>query len=446
MTAADIDERAARPSVLATSRPIVYDVTRLVTRALNPTPNGIDRVDFALARHFLSSGTGGNAALVCTALGPRVASAADAYRTIVDIETYWNEFIDPRSDLVYEELVAAFDAKPSIKAGAPRVKRSGLDVVAENWRAMRAWAFRLGRPIGEVPANAAYVNASQFLLDKAWFLRWLGDRPDVKPVFFVHDLLPLETPEFFRPSEAPKHLAAMRNVSRLAAGAVVGSNAVARRLRDFAARNGRDDLPLCLASLPVSPVFESAAPMDERLADRSYFVVCGTIEPRKNHLTLLNVWRDLAARMGASTPKLVIVGKRGWQNENVLDLLERSEALRPHVIEAAGLSTPALRSLFAGARAVLMPSFGEGFGLPVAEAAAVRVPVIASDIEVFREIGGDALDYVDPLDGLGWRDAIVAYADPASQRRADALARLSSVRWRESASFFGAIDAFIAGL
>ncbi|PWB79672.1 MAG: glycosyltransferase family 1 protein [Methylocystaceae bacterium] len=429
----------------APSRPVVYDVTRLVTRALNPTPNGIDRVDFALARHFLS-GEGDHAALICTALGPRLASAADAYRTIVDIETYWNEYIAPARDEVYESLVAALDGGPRAARGALRVKRSGLDSIAANWRAMRNWALRLGRPIGEVPAGAIYVNASQFLLDKAWFLRWLGDRPDVKPCFFVHDLLPIETPEFFRPGEPPKHLAAMRNVSRLAAGAIVGSNTVARRLRAFAARNGREDLPLCVASLPISPVFEARRPVDARLEGRRYFVVCGTIEPRKNHLTLLNVWRELAWRFGPATPKLVVIGKRGWHNENVLDLLERCEALRPHVIEAAGLSTPALRNLFAGARAVLTPSFDEGFGLPVAEAAAAGAPVIASDIEVFREIGGDALDYIDPLDGLGWRDAIIDYAGPGSKRRADALARAGTIRRDDGASFFAKADAFLAGL
>jgi len=107
-------------------------------------------------------------------------------------------------------------------------------------------------------------------------------------------------------------------------------------------------------------------------------------------MTLLNVWRRLAERPGPATPKLVVVGKRGWLNENVTDLMSRSPALRASVIEASGLSTPALRRLLAGARALLMPSFAEGFGLPVAEALAAKVPVIASNLEVFQEFGGDA--------------------------------------------------------
>ena len=171
----------------------------------------------------------------------------------------------------------------------------------------------------------------------------------------------------------------------------------------------------------------------------SYFVVCGTIEPRKNHLMLLNLWRELASRGPA--PKLVIVGKRGWLCDNVLSMLDRCDALHSCVIESGGLSTPGLRRLLAGARALLMPSFAEGFGIPVAEAMAARVPVIASDIEVFREIGGDALDYVDPLDGSGWLDAILAYAQADSARREATLRRLAGAP--PSPAFFAQIDEFL---
>ena len=70
----------------ASKRPVVYDVSRLVTRALNPNPNGIDRVDFALARHFLAQDGGANSALFCSLLGPRVAPAALAAQAIDEID------------------------------------------------------------------------------------------------------------------------------------------------------------------------------------------------------------------------------------------------------------------------------------------------------------------------------------------------------------------------
>jgi glycosyltransferase involved in cell wall biosynthesis len=425
-------------------RPVVYDVTRLVTRALNPSPNGIDRVDFALARHFLRDQLNRNEALTCTALGPRLAPAALAAQTVAGIETYWNEFSDADADPVFNAVTAALTAAPAL-ARPRRVSRSlGADGLVENARAIRRWALRLGRSVTEVPEGAVYFNASQFLLDKPWFLRWLDRRPDVKPVFFVHDLLPIDHPEFFRPIESLNHHGRMRNICRYAAGVIVSSRTVARRLREFAAQHGRESLPIAVTRLPVAPAFEAPAAPGPELADANYFVICGTIEPRKNHLTLLNVWRALAAR--GTPPKLVIAGKRGWLNENVLDMLERSADLRPHVIEAGGLSTPALRRLMTGARALLAPSFAEGFGLPLAEAMAAGVPVIASDIEVFREVGGAALDYVDPLDGLGWLAAVADYARPESPRRLDALRRLAKVKTPDAAEFFDSVDVFLSAL
>lgn len=424
---------------------VIYDVTRIVTRALNAAPNGIDRVDFALARHFLARSAGERGALICTAIGPRLADPDSALETIEGVESLWREDGDAGEDEVYRAVVAALLSNGSTRATMTRVKRSpNLSFLERNWQAMRRWAPYLGRPTGEAPRGAIYFNVTQFLIDRSWYLRWLTARPDVKPVFFVHDLLPIEAPEFFRAREAMLHPRRMSNVCRCGAGVVVGSQAVAERLRQFAAECGRPELPICVARLPVSPIFSSRAEPPAALDGVNYFVVCGTIEPRKNLMTLLNVWRALAR--DTAPPKLVIVGKRGWLSAAVIEMLERSAALRPHVIEAGGLSTPGLRSLLAGARALLMPSFAEGFGLPVAEALAAGTPVIASDIEAFREVGGDAVDYVDPLDGLGWLQAVRDYSTPQSPRRHAALARISRGGADDPNVFFAKIDEFIAQL
>ncbi|MGD9544186.1 MAG: glycosyltransferase family 4 protein [Methylocystis sp.] len=426
----------------AANRPVIYDVTRIVTRALNAAPNGIDRVDFALARFFLTRNARARGALICTAIGPRLADPDRALETIEEVERHWREEGDPERDEVYRALVVALRSNGSAPSLAARVRTaSNLAALQRNWRAMRRWAPHLGRPMRDAPDGAIYFNVTQFLIDRSWYVSWLNARPDIKPVFFVHDLLPIETPEFFRAREAMLHPRRMTNICRYGAGAVVASHAVARRLREFAEACGRPELPICVARLPVSPVFSS--PVEPPPLDGvNYFVVCGTIEPRKNHLTLLNVWRELAR--DPTPPKLVIVGKRGWLNGPVIEILERSAALRPHVIEAAGLSTPGLRKLLAGAQALLMPSFAEGFGLPVAEALAAGTPVVASDIEAFREVGGDAIDYVDPLDGRGWLQAVREYSTPQSPRRHAALARLNERDISDSDHFFSKIDEFIA--
>ena len=88
----------------------------------------------------------------------------------------------------------------------------------------------------------------------------------------------------------------------------------------------------------------------------------GTIEPRKNHLLLLHLWRELAEALGDAAPKLLLIGRRGWENENILDLLERCPALQGKVMEYAGLPDAAVAGLLPGARALLFPPFAGGFG------------------------------------------------------------------------------------
>jgi len=186
----------------AARRPVIYDVTRIVTRALNAAPNGIDRVDFALARHFLARNARAREALICTAIGPRLADPDLALETIEGVVSLWREDGDAEEDYVYRRVVEALGSKDSTVSSLARArKRPDLLFLERNWRAMRRWAPHLGRPLREAPQGAVYFNVTQFLVDRSWYVRWLTARTDVKPVFFVHDLLPIEAPEFFRARE-----------------------------------------------------------------------------------------------------------------------------------------------------------------------------------------------------------------------------------------------------
>ncbi len=134
-----------------------------------------------------------------------------------------------------------------------------------------------------------------------------------------------------------------------------------------------------------------------------YMLTVGTLEPRKNHRTLLEAYGQLRADERADFP-LVIVGHYGWGQNDV----QRAVKLREEgsLIIADYLPESLLLVLYANAAAFLFPSLYEGFGMPVVEAMACGTPVIASDIPVLREVGGDTIAFVETLRAEAWCEAI----------------------------------------
>ena len=172
----------------------------------------------------------------------------------------------------------------------------------------------------------------------------------------------------------------------------------------------------------------------------------GTIEGRKNHLIILNLWRKLAARLGGDAPHLVIIGQRGWESEQAVDMLERCTPLRSLVTELPECGDAMLCAYLEHARALLFPSFVEGYGMPLIEALDQGTPVIASDLPVFRELVGDIPDYLSPIDGLGWLAAISDYAQPDSAQRAAQIERMRGYRAPDWGAHFGIVDNWLATL
>ena len=425
-------------------RPVCYDITRLLTRILNATPNGIDRVDHVLAEHFLSGPPDLTFGSTATGIGARLLTGAAASEAVGGIARHWGETgRDVDADPIYCH-VKAWIVGEQVPLRAPRRSRAKLGLPFPIG-AIGGWAAKHGLPVtrtpgAHLPRSGVYINVSQFPLWVASCFTWLEQRRDVKAVFFVHDLLPVTFPEYFREAEYERHRARMRNVARFASAAIVTTRTVAADLEAHMAELGRHDLPIFVRPTPISPTFSTPRAVDDDLRGRPFFVLCSTIEPRKNHLTILAVWRALARKMGPETPKLLLVGTRGWHYDPIIDLIERSPALRDHVLEVNGLSTPGLKRLIDNAQALLMPSFGEGYGLPVHEALAAGAPVVASDIPAFREIKASGLERVSPLDGEGWLRAIEARI---GDRTSEPAGRLAPAVW---ATYFEELDAFIEAL
>jgi alpha-1,3-rhamnosyl/mannosyltransferase len=136
----------------------------------------------------------------------------------------------------------------------------------------------------------------------------------------------------------------------------------------------------------------------------AYVLHVGTVEPRKNLTTLLAAYRRLLAA-GPAPPPLVLAGHLGWKAE---DLAREIEAGRRDgwLVHFGYVSRDELVALYRGARLVALPSWYEGFGLPVVEALWAGVPALLADIPVFREVAGDAACYAPPGDPGAWAAAL----------------------------------------
>ena len=342
----------------------MIDVTRLLDRRMQGRlPTGIDRVSLEYVRYFGHRST-----------------------ALVRYAGQWIELSPQQSRRIFAALLA-----PAINF-TPLVRRT----------VARAIPASFGRKFAQ-PRIMFHTGHNG--LEKTDYANRLR-RSRLRPLFFIHDLIPLTHPEYCRPGEARRHRSRMETILTLGQGVIANSAATLDALTAYARRN-RLSLPPAVVA-PLAPAQLSAAEACP-LINRPYFVILGTIEPRKNHWLLLQLWRRLIERWGTAAPSLVIIGQRGWECENVVDLLERCTSLRGFVHEYSACTDTELAAWLRHARALLFPSFTEGYGMPLVEALTLGVPVIASDLPVFREIAGRIPEYLDPLDGRGWWEMIEAY-------------------------------------
>jgi glycosyltransferase involved in cell wall biosynthesis len=392
----DIDHELSLPS-----RPILLDVSRSIWRAsTGRRPTGVDRVCLSYITHYRTH-----------------AQAVVQYQG-------FRRILSPETSSALFDLI--LDDGPNFKARLIRRVARNLPDVARRYSGN-------GRP---------YLNVGHTGLNDPAFRKWIS-RSHVAPIYMVHDLIPITHPEYARPGEAERHEQRMKTVLKTAAGVIGNSDATLASLKIWKSAHQFPSPPTKMIWLGT---MHFQAKIAQPPAKQPYFLTLGTIEGRKNHLLLLNLWRDWAERGENPIPKLVIVGQRGWAAEQTLSMLDCCPSLKPHVVELSNCDDATLADLIGNARALLFPSFVEGYGMPLAEALAAGVPVIASDLPVFREIAGSIPTYCDPLDGRSWRDAILAYTSTDNELRASQCEALSHYKAPTWVDHFKQLDLWLAEL
>ena len=288
-----------------------------------------------------------------------------------------------------------------------------------------------------------YLNVGHTALQKPGYVEWTRTA-GVRPIYMIHDLIPITHPEYCRAGEAERHALRVGNMLASAAGIIANSQATLDSLAAFA-KDVSMPTPATIAA-PLGTNLKHGGDDAATTPERATFVMLGTIEARKNHLLLLQIWARLVREHGDRAPRLLVIGQRGWECEQVFGLLDRSELLRGAVVEIGGCSDAELDGHLRGARALLFPTLVEGYGLPLIEALALGTPVIASDLPVFHEVGQQVPDFIDPLDGPAWHLAVLDYARTDSPMRQIQLARLAHFRTPRWIDHFARVDAWLGSL
>ena len=262
--------------------------------------------------------------------------------------------------------------------------------------------------------------------------------------FLVHDLLPVLRPEFFPPHADITHGAWLRCVAGEADRLICISQAVADELAawmDHEKITRRAGLKLEVlhhgADLGTPPEARQDSALLRQIAAQPSFLMVGTIEPRKGHLQALDAFEQLWAE--GSQAQLVIVGNEGWTPlpaherrtiPRIMQRLQHHPELGKRLLRPSAVDDATLQQIYLASACLLSPSEGEGFGLPLIEAASYGLPLLLRDIPVFREVAGDRAAYFSGMAGEDLAAAVRAWLAAHSEGSHPASEGMPWRTWR----------------
>lgn len=284
-----------------------------------------------------------------------------------------------------------------------------------------------------------YHNPWTFWLPRqAELFHSLAQRPPAfrfkKEIVTVHDLFPLMGDDYSTPAFKRKFSALLLEAVERAVRVITPSRYTSDQLLKYTSASRERicviplgvDLPAELLSL------EHRELERERLVGKGneMILTVGWIQTRKNTLNALKALQHLPSRY-----RLVIAGGNGYGSEAIHSFIH-SEGLSSRVTVLGYVPAERLPALYDAASVFLFPSFDEGFGFPVLEAMAHRLPVVASETASLPEVGGDAALYINPHDPKGIAEKVIRAAEDEGLRRSmieRGLERARQFSWRRTA-------------
>lgn len=260
--------------------------------------------------------------------------------------------------------------------------------------------------------------------------------------YIVYDLLPLQAPQWWPPHVHPHFLRWITELGRHADRMVCISNAVADELTMWLAQHPPERVlqgPRVASfhlgadvhnSLPSSGMPDNAQAFLDQLQSAVSFLMVSTIEPRKGHAQALSAFEQLWVQ--GHDVNLVIVGKRGWKVDELVERMSHhaENGRRLHWLE--GVSDEFLEKIYAASDCLVLASLGEGFGLPLVEAAQHGLPILARDLPVLREVAGEHAFYFEGLQPEDLTLAITRWLHLKESGRQPGSSAIPRLTWKQS--------------
>lgn len=260
--------------------------------------------------------------------------------------------------------------------------------------------------------------------------------------FVVYDLLILQMPHCFVESLKAHYIKWINAVAEYD-GALCISQAVADDLEHWMTQNGpaRQSKFKIGAfhlgadidqSVPSKGVPDSPSQRLETLEEGPIFLMVGTLEPRKGHAQTLAAFELLWAE--GVEANLVIVGKHGWLVDDLAARIEAHPQLGRRLMWLDGISDEYLEHVYKHSDCLIAASEGEGFGLPLIEAAQKGLPIIARDLPVFREVAGEHAYFFHGLEPQALAKGVGGWLELKAQDSHPKSVSMPWLTWRQSAA------------
>lgn len=253
-----------------------------------------------------------------------------------------------------------------------------------------------------------------------------------------HDLIPINYPQYFLSHNTSLFSKYMHQASKVVSHYYSNSEYTKNELFQYYNKMGVKSPPMTVVTLGcdlhTKQIIENKTDFLKKLIDQPYVLFVSTIEIRKNHDLIYQMYLTLLERGVQNLPRIYFIGSKGWKVDNLLHNLDNDSRIKDKIFILDNVSDADLIQLYKHCWFTVYPSFIEGYGLPVAESLSFGKFCLSSDTGSLSEVGGEYIDYADPYQLEQWVEKflfLITHPNYISKREQFIRAQYQPVSWED---------------